>query len=101
MKEINYKCNLINSIKSKYILKKIFYNLIKIKTLYIIRYNKNIQKYLLIDINDYKECSQEIEIEIIPFTMSNRQKKKNLLIFTQMMKIGNIIIAILIIIVQK
>ena len=43
MEEINYKCNLINSIKNKYILKKIFYNLIKIKTLYIVRYNKILQ----------------------------------------------------------
>ena len=67
MEEISddYKQNYhLNDIKSNYILKKILC-LIKIKKLLeIIRYNKNLQKRLIKDINDYKEYLQ-IEIEVI------------------------------------
>ena len=51
-------------IKSKIIMNKILSNLIEIKKLKLIKYNKNIQKRLNININDYKECSI-IELEII------------------------------------
>ena len=54
-------------IKSKYILKKIFNNLMKRKLLSIIKYNKNIKKRINLDINDFKEYSEKyssIEIEI-------------------------------------
>jgi surface protein len=64
--ESNYKpLNLI----SNYILKKIFDNIQKNKVLEIIKYNKDIQKRINININDYKEyldIYSPIEIEIIP-----------------------------------
>ena len=60
LKKIN-----LNDIKNKYILKKKFDNIKKIKILNIIRYNKNIQNRLDVDINLYKECLQiKLEIEI-------------------------------------
>ena len=65
---IDVKNNLIN-INSKHILQKIFNNLIKLKTLEIIKYNKKIQKKLNMNINDYKEYSElysPVEIDIKP-----------------------------------
>ena len=62
----NYK---IVQIKSNYILKKIYVNMIKNRTLAIIKCNKNIQKRLNVSIKDYKECCgifSSIELEIIP-----------------------------------
>ena len=56
--------NLFRNIKNKYLLKLIFNYLKKKKLLYIIRYNKEIQNRLEININDYIKCSK-IEIEII------------------------------------
>ena len=56
----------MNNIKSKYIMKKIFENLKKNKELFIINHNKEIQKRLDINIDDFKNYSN-IEIEIIPF----------------------------------
>ena len=53
------------NIKSDYFLQKLFDYLRKNKSLVIVKYNKNIQKRLNININDYKLCSG-IEIEIIP-----------------------------------
>ena len=66
--EINsvVKCE---NIKSKFILKKIFNNLNKKNLLKITKYNKNIQKRIDININEYKEYSEKfssIEIEIKP-----------------------------------
>ena len=61
--------NEINNIKNRNILKKIFDHIQKEKFLLIIKYNKNIQQRLNLDINYYKEYSQtysSIEIEIIP-----------------------------------
>ena len=55
-----------NNIKSSYIFKKIFNNLYKKKTLDLIKYNKKIQKRLNIDLNDFKNYNELIEIEIIP-----------------------------------
>ena len=55
--------------KSKYILLLIFDNLSKGKTLNFIKYNKNIQNKINININDFKEYSEiysSIEMEIIP-----------------------------------
>ena len=52
-------------VRSKYILKQIFDKLSTNKSLEIIRYNKNIQKRINKDINDYKKYLQII-IEIIP-----------------------------------
>ena len=59
----------LENVKSKYILKKIFFNLTKGKFLNIIKYNKKLKKRLNININDFKEYSEifsTIEIEIIP-----------------------------------
>ena len=56
----------IVNIKSKYILRIIFNNLEKKKLLDISKYNKNIKEKINININDYKEYSDLIEIEIKP-----------------------------------
>ena len=56
----------LQKIKSVYILKKIFILLRKKGKLEIVKYNKKLQTKLNIDINDYKNCSREIEIKIIP-----------------------------------
>ena len=62
LKKIN-----LNEIKSKYIIKKIFDNIEKNKFLIIIKYNKNIQSRLDLDINIYKENSliNYFEIKIL------------------------------------
>ena len=59
------RVNLLQIIKSRYILSLIFNNLKKKKFLEIIKINKNIQKQFNLNIKDYKEFS-EIIIEIIP-----------------------------------
>jgi len=60
----------IENVKSKYILQKIFNNIIKVKTIKIVKYNKNIQNNLNINIDDYEKYWAEkyeiVEIEIIP-----------------------------------
>lgn len=61
--------NILTRIKSNIILKIIFHKLKYYKLLNIIKYNKNIQNKLNLDIRDYKECcdkNSETEIEIIP-----------------------------------
>ena len=61
--------NMFLILKSKYILQFIFDNLSKRKSLNFIKYNKNIQNKIDININDYKEFSEiysSIEMEIIP-----------------------------------
>ena len=56
---------IIENIKSRYILSKIYNNIPKIKKLVIVKYNKRIQNRLNLSNKDYKEYC-EIEIEIIP-----------------------------------
>ena len=59
--------DLFKNLKSDYFLQKLFNNLMKKKSLYIIKYNKNIKKRININIKDYKEYSEiysSIEIEI-------------------------------------
>ena len=70
-----------NNIKSSYILKKIFNNLNKKKILDLIKYNKKIQKRLNIDLYDFKNYHELIEIEIIPV--------KNDISFSQFINISN------------
>ena len=53
-------------IKSLFILKKIFRNLSKKNFFEIAKYNKNLKKRIDINIKDYKEYSELIEIEIEP-----------------------------------
>ena len=61
--------DLFENLKSDYFLKKIFNNILKKKTLDIIKYNKNIKERINVNIKDYKEYSElllylSIEIEI-------------------------------------
>ena len=67
-----YLNRLYANIKSKIILKRIFKNLKKFKSIELVKYNKKLQNLLFIDIKDYKLYSKEllyspIEIDIIPF----------------------------------
>ena len=58
---------LFKNLKNDYFLKIIFNNLMKKKTLNIIKYNKNIKDRMNINIKDYKEYSEiysSIELEI-------------------------------------
>ena len=64
----------LENVKSKYILKKIFFNLKKGKFLNIIKYNNKLKNRLDITINNFKEYSElfsPIEIEIIPIKNKN------------------------------
>ena len=64
----------LNNIKSDYFLQKICDYLNRKKSLEIFKYNKNIQKRLNININNYKEYSEiytSIEIELIPIKNSD------------------------------
>ena len=63
----NIQKNELLNIKSKYILLKIFDNIIKKKKLEIIKYNKKMQKRFNFSLKDYKEYSEKwssIELEI-------------------------------------
>ena len=60
---------IIENIKSRYILSKIYNNMTKKKKLEIVKYNKKVQNRLDLGVKDYKEYSEtysSIEIEIIP-----------------------------------
>ena len=60
---------IIENIKSRYILSKIYNNMTKKKKLEIVKYNKKIQNRINLNVKDYKEYSETftpIEIEIIP-----------------------------------
>ena len=60
---------ILENIKSRYILSKIYNNMTIKKKLEIVKYNKKIQNRLNLDVKDYKEYSETftpIEIEIIP-----------------------------------
>ena len=55
----------LDNLKSDYFLRKLFDILKKDKSLKIIKYNKQLQKRLNININDYMQCSKiEIELKI-------------------------------------
>ena len=56
---------IIEKIKSRYILSKIYNNMTIRKKLEIVKYNKRIQNRLNLDVKDYNEYC-EIELEIIP-----------------------------------
>ena len=63
--------NIFNNLKNDYFLQLLFNNLVKKKSLYIIKYNKNMKARINISIKDYKEYSEtysSIEIEIKPVT---------------------------------
>ena len=66
MKESNFKNkNCFDNIKSKFIKQRIFNYLSRIKSLSVIKNNKEIQNRLHITIEDYKQYNL-IEIEVIP-----------------------------------
>ena len=54
----------LENIKSNYIFKRIIEYMKKNKSLEIMKYNKKLQKRLNLNINDYKEYYQSIEIEL-------------------------------------
>jgi len=61
--------NIFKNLKSDYFLQLLFNNLVKKKSLDIIKYNKNMKDRININIKDYKEYSElysSIEIEIKP-----------------------------------
>ena len=58
--------NVLNMIRSKYILDQIMNQLLNNKLLNIIRYNKNIKNKIDKNIKDYKNEYFKIEIELIP-----------------------------------
>ena len=60
---------ILENIKSRYILSKIYDNMTKKKKLEIVKYNKKMQNRINLSVKDYKEYSETftpIEIEIIP-----------------------------------
>ena len=57
---------ILENIKSRYILSKIYNNIPIKKKLGIVKYNKKVQNRLNLSIKDYKKYYEEIEIEIIP-----------------------------------
>ena len=60
---------IIENIKNRYILSKIYYNMTKKKKLEIVKYNKRIQNRINLSVKNYIEYSETftpIEIEIIP-----------------------------------
>ena len=56
----------LEKLRSDYFLKLLFNNLEKKKLLEIIKYNNNLKKRINININDYLDYSELIEIEIKP-----------------------------------
>ena len=56
----------LRDIKSKYIIQQIFDNLQKNKLLRIVQYNKKTQSILNLNMNDYKDYYEKVEIEITP-----------------------------------
>ena len=83
--------NQLRNLKSDYFIQKFFGYMSKRKSLETIRYNKNIQKRINININHYKAYSEEyssIELDIIPmkgeygkFISINEEDKKYLHIY--------------------
>ena len=61
--------SILQNIKSNYFLERMYDNILKKKSLEIVKYNKKLQKRVNLNITDYKEYSENfssIEIEIIP-----------------------------------
>ena len=62
----NEQTNDFDNLKSDYFLRKLFDIIKENKSLNIIRYNKNLQKRLNINIDNYKEyCQIEIELKLV------------------------------------
>ena len=69
------KANSYKNIKSKYILQRIFANLTENKLLQIVKYNKDIQKELEKDINDYIKYFKKVIIKIIPINKKDKNSR--------------------------
>ena len=85
--------NQLRKLKSDYFIQKFFGYMPKRKSLETIRYNKNIQKRINININHYKAYSEEyssIEFDIIPAKgeygkfIDIKKEIKNIFIYTLM-----------------
>ena len=57
-KEKKESKNIFKNLKNDYFLQLLFYNLVKKKSLEIIKYNNNIKNRINISIKDYKEYSE-------------------------------------------
>ena len=83
--------HIFKNLKNDYFLQKVFNNLMKKKSLYIIKYNKKIKERINISIKDYKEYSEiyssiEIEIKLVDnkygkFIKINKENEKYYHIF--------------------
>ena len=90
--------DIFKNLKSDYFLKILFNILLKNKSLYVIKYNKNIKDRINISIKDYKEYSETYSSIIIELKPVNNKYGKFININKKM---KNIIIYILIIIKKK
>ena len=109
----NEQKNEFENLKSDFFLRKLFAILNKNKSVNIMKYNKNLQKRLNINVNDYKEYSKiEIELKLVDngndkfinipdnekeyyhiyFDNSNKEVKKNYLEKNEKVKMIKIII---------
>ena len=80
IKSTDVKKNIYKNIKSGYILKQIFDNIPENKLYKIIKINKNIQKRLNININNYIKLHNKIILEIFPINKEDRNNFINILI---------------------
>ena len=71
----NNKSYLLDNIKNNYTLKRIFNYLKENKSLKIIKYNKDFQKKLNVNLNFYKKIYYQIEIELIPIKNISEKNK--------------------------
>ena len=85
--------NQLRNLKSDYFIQKFFEYMPERKSLEIIKYNKNIQKRIYININHYKAYSEtktSIELDIIPMKgkygkfINIKKEDKNIFIYTLM-----------------
>ena len=84
-----YNISLLNIIKNNYLIKEIFQFLTHKSFLNILKYNKNMQKRLDLNLNNYKIYYEEIEIAIIPL---KEKKDENNTKFINILKNMNLII---------
>ena len=69
---------MLKNIKSKYNIKYVFTFISKKLELKFALHNKKLQNILQLSLDDYKKCSYQIEIELIP--NQNKSKKENIFI---------------------
>ena len=99
--KINHKDNYFKNIKSKYILKRIFENIIYGKLLKIIIHNKFIQSRINIGLNDYIKYYGKIETEIITTIDEDEDNKEEKYYFINIKKKSFYLFIIFILIIAK